>query len=173
MDLEVILVRVTKNGKTTDVPLSHERTLVGRLDDCHIRVPIAGISRKHCEIVVADGSIMIADLGSSNGTFVNQDKVDSQPLSAGDLISFGGLVFVVKVNGEPGDIDAEMMYEDGLPDEPIATPSAQRASAPAKTVSAAKDDSVDIGARVSDLDDSSMADFEFDFSDDDDEQPPL
>ena len=94
--LEVNLIRVTKNGKSTRVPLSHERTLVGRQDDCHIRVPVAGISRKHCEIVIADGSIVINDLGSSNGTYVNQERISgAQPLSAGDLISFGGLVFVV------------------------------------------------------------------------------
>ena len=162
--MEVILVRVTKNGSTTPVPLSHERTLVGRLDDCHIRVPAAGISRKHCEIVIADGSIIINDLGSSNGTYVNQDRIsEPQPLSAGDLISFGGLVFLVTVNGEPGEIDAEMMYEDGIPDEEDAPPVAAAKSVPApKTVVAS----------VMDNDDSSMMDFDFDF-DDDDDQPPL
>lgn len=161
--LEVILVRVTKNGSTTPVPLAHERTLVGRLDDCHIRVPVAGISRKHCEIVIADGSIVINDLGSSNGTYVNQDRISApQPLSAGDLVSFGGLVFLVTVNGEPGDIDAEMMYEDGIPDEEDAPPAAAKPAPAPKT------------APVSTMgnDESSMMDFDFDF-DDDDDQPPL
>lgn len=171
--MEVILVRVTKNGKTIEVPLAHERTLVGRLDDCHIRVPIAGISRKHCEIAVADGSIVITDLGSSNGTYVNQDKVSSQPLSAGDLISFAGLVFVVKVNGEPGDIDAKMMFEDGLPDEPVSDGAIKNAPAPIKSMSVAKDDSVDISSKIGDMDDSSMMDFEFNLDDDEDDQPPL
>lgn len=171
--MEVILVRVTKNGKTIEVPLTHERTIVGRLDDCHIRVPIAGISRKHCEIMVADGSIVITDLGSSNGTYVNQDKVSSQPLSAGDLISFAGLVFVVKVNGEPGDIDAKMMFEDGLPDEPVISNAVKKESAPIKSMSVAKDDSVDISSKIGDMDDSSMMDFEFNLDDDEDDQPPL
>lgn len=165
--LEVILVRVTKNGSTTPVPLTHERTLVGRLDDCHIRVPVAGISRKHCEIVVADGSIVINDLGSSNGTYVNQDRISgSQPLCAGDLISFGGLVFLVVVNGEPGEIEAEMMFEDGFPEVDEASASA---SGPAPKPAVAPKP---VSAKVMDNDESSMMDFDFNF-DDDDDQPPL
>lgn len=163
--LEVILVRVTKNGQTTPVPLSHERTLIGRHDDCQIRVPIAGMSRKHCEITISDGSIHINDLGSSNGTFVNQDRVSgATPLAAGDLISFGGLVFVVKVNGEPGDFDAQAMFEDGICElEELTKPAAAQQ---------VQDAPVKVPASVLDNDESSMMDFEFDF-DDDDDQPPL
>lgn len=159
--LEVVLIRVTENGEQQPVPLNRERTLIGRLDDCHIRIPIADVSRKHSEITIDDGSLTIKDMGSSNGTYVNQERVESVPLSAGDLISIGGLVFVVTVNGEPDDIDAEIMYEDGLPDEPVAL--TQPASPAQKPVPAAK----------LDADSSSMTDFEFDLEDDDDDQPPL
>jgi pSer/pThr/pTyr-binding forkhead associated (FHA) protein len=160
--LDVVLVRVTKNGVATPVPLTRSKTLIGRLDDCHIRVPVAGISRKHCEITIDDGSIVVNDLGSSNGTYVNQEKISSEPVSAGDLISFGGLVFLVTVNGEPGDIDVEMMYEDGIPEaeESSNTPVQQKAPA-TKMVTT-----------INITDDSSMMDFDFDFEDDED-QPPL
>ena len=161
--MDVVLVRVTKSGSTTPVPLTHTRTLVGRLDDCHIRVPAAGISRKHCEIVHEDGSLVINDLGSSNGTYVNQERITSEPISAGDLISFGGLVFLVTINGEPGDIDAEMMFEDGLPEpEELSEPRLAQPPAPATQM---------VSASVAN-DESSMMDFQFDF-DDDDDQPPL
>lgn len=164
--MEVVLIRVTESGQQQPVPLSRERTTIGRLDDCHIRIPVAGVSRRHCEIVVEGDSITIKDLGSSNGTYVNQDRVDSIPVSAGDLLSVGGLVFVVSVNGEPGDLDASMMFEDGLPDEadasvapsaPAPPPAPKPVAAPAPMVS----------------DESSMMDFEFDFDDDDEDQPPL
>ena len=161
--MQVVLIRVTESGQQQPVPLNREKTIIGRMDDCHIRIPIAGVSRKHCEIVVEDGSIVINDLGSSNGTYVNQDRVESIPVSAGDLLSVGGLVFVVSVNGEPGDIDPEIMYEDGLPDESQA--SAAPAPAPASTPKP-------VPASVMN-DESSMMDFEFDFDDDDEDQPPL
>lgn len=162
--MEVALIRVTENGDQQAVPLNHERTLIGRLDDCHIRIPVGGVSRKHCEIVVKDGSVVVRDLGSSNGTYVNQERVSDQPLAPGDLISVGGLVFVVSVNGEPSDIDASMMYEDGLPEsEEVAPPTPSPAPAPKapQAVSAAGHN-----------EDSSMMDFDFDF-DDDEDQPPL
>lgn len=165
--MEVVLIRVTESGEQQPVPLSHERTLIGRMDDCHIRIPIGGISRKHCEIVVKDGSIVVRDLGSSNGTFVNQERVSDQPLAPGDLISVGGLVFLVSVNGDPSDINAAMMYEDGLPEtESIgpASPSAPREAAAPKAPQAVSSSGKS--------EDSSMMDFDFDF-DDDDDQPPL
>ena len=169
--MEVVLIRVTESGQQQPVPLTREQTIIGRLDDCHIRIPIGGVSRKHCEIVVKDGSIIVSDLGSSNGTYVNQDKVESMPVSAGDLVSVGGMVFVVSVNGEPGDFDPEIMYEEGLPDVADAS-AAPTAPAPAPKPAAQEPEPQPISASLM-SDDSSMMDFEFDFDDDDDEQPPL
>ncbi len=145
------------------MPLNHERTLIGRLDDCQIRIPIAGVSRKHCEILVDGGSLSIRDLDSSNGTFVNQERVSDQPLSAGDLISVGGLVFLVTVNGEPSDLDPSILFEDGIPEAEAAPEVQAPASAPKapQAVSASGQN-----------EDSSMMDFDFEF-DDDDDQPPL
>ena len=72
-------------------------------------------------------------------------------------------MFLIQVNGEPSEIDAELLHEDGLPDEP-STPAAPAARPKAP-------DAVPAPTGKSLLDDSSMADFDFD--DDDDSQPPL
>jgi pSer/pThr/pTyr-binding forkhead associated (FHA) protein len=169
--LEVVLIRVTESGQQQPVPLTREKTIIGRLDDCHIRIPIGGVSRKHCEIVIADGSIVVNDLGSSNGTFVNQDKVESLPVASGDLVSVGGMVFVVTVNGEPNDFDPEIMYEEGLPDVADASVApAVSTSAPAPAEQ--EPEPQPISASLMN-EDSSMTDFEFAFDDDDDDQPPL
>ncbi len=164
--MEVVLIRVTESGQQQSVPLTREKTIIGRMDDCHLRIPIAGVSRKHCEIVVEDGSVTINDLGSSNGTYVNQDRIESIPVSAGDLLSVGGLVFVVSVNGQPEDIDAEIMFEDGLPDV------ADASAAPSPVASAPEPAPKAVPASILN-DDSSMMDFEFDFDDDEEDQPPL
>jgi pSer/pThr/pTyr-binding forkhead associated (FHA) protein len=157
---------VTAEGETQRVPLSKDRTVIGRQDGCQLRIPIAGVSRTHCEITVSSGSIVVKDLGSSNGTFVNQEKITQQPLAAGDLLSVGGQVFLVQVNGEPEEIDAEFLFEDGLPeqDSQVATRPGPAPQAPASKPSPAP-----VGKSL--MDDSSLADF--DFEDDDEEQPPL
>lgn len=157
--MQVALIRVTPKGESQRVPIERQSTIIGRSDDCQIRVRSAGMSRKHCEVTIEDGSVTVRDLGSSNGTFVNQEKIDSIPVSGGDLISFGGLVFVVEVDGEPGEIDAALFFEDGIPE--VLPPVAGQSPSP-KMVPAGKAN-----------DDSSMMDFEFDLDDDDEEQPPL
>lgn len=159
--MEVALVRVTEDGKSQRVVLKKEQTVLGRQDTCQIRIPTAGISRKHCEIVVADGSITVNDLGSSNGTYLNQEKITSHPAAPGDLLSIGGQVFLIQVNGDPDEFDAELLYEDGLP-EGEASPTPSSIGAPQRPAP----------KPAGDLDESSMMDF--DFNDlDDDEQPPL
>lgn len=81
---------------------SHEVTLnrstIGRGDDCDIRVPIASISRRHCMVWQESGSIWAADLGSSNGTFVNGVNA-SQPVALfhGDRIVLGATPFTFEV----------------------------------------------------------------------------
>lgn len=159
--MEVALVRVTADGETQRVVLGKDRTVIGRQEGCQLRIPVAGVSRAHCEIRVEGGSIVVKDLGSSNGTFVNQERVTEQPLAPGDLLSLGGQVFLVQVNGEPDDFDPEFLYEDGLPEEASAAASpAPRPSVPAASGPNPKKSP----------DESSLADFEFD---DDDDQPPL
>lgn len=161
--MEVVLIRVTEDGRTQELPIRRDRVVIGRQTDCDVRVPAAGISRHHCELTQDDEGLVIRDLGSSNGTWVNQERVESQRLSAGDLISFGSYVFVVRIDGEPAEIDPEHCYEDGLPEaEGAVEPPRVAQSGGAATAGAG-------GAG----DDSSVFDFDFDLSDDDDSQPPL
>jgi len=159
--VEVALVRVTQDGKSQRVVLKKQLSVLGRQDSCQVRIPTAGISRKHCEIVVADGSITVNDLGSSNGTYLNQERITSHPAAPGDLLSIGGQVFLIQVNGDPDEFDPEFLYEDGLPEEEaMPTPS----STGTPQTPAPKP--------AGDMDESSMMDFDFNDLDEDD-QPPL
>ncbi|MCL2625216.1 MAG: FHA domain-containing protein [Cystobacterineae bacterium] len=65
--------------------------VVGRALGSEIRVDDTSISRRHAEIVVrADGSIWLTDLGSANGTSVNDEPIcEATPLSDGDVVHFG------------------------------------------------------------------------------------
>ncbi len=164
--MQAFLIRVTEDGKAQAVPLTHERTLVGRLDDCQVRIRSGKISRHHCEIINDGESLTLKDLGSSNGTFLNQEKIDEEKLKAGDLIAVGSLVFLVQLNGEPEEFEPELLYEDGLPEKPSADPEYAAAHTPKP---------VHQHAPTASGDDSSMMDFnfEFDLDDDEDEQPPL
>jgi len=80
------------------VPLSLNRTLVGRGLDCDVRLTNGQVSRHHATIVNQQGTTTITDLRSSNGTYVNGTPVSSEPapLSPGSSVAFGDLSFVFR-----------------------------------------------------------------------------
>ena len=82
------------------LPGTHHRlgllTIIGRTQDNQIVVPTKEVSRRHAEIVMTDGSYVVKDLGSPNGTFVNGERVTEHRLQEGDKITLGGKVFVFK-----------------------------------------------------------------------------
>jgi pSer/pThr/pTyr-binding forkhead associated (FHA) protein/PAS domain-containing protein len=78
------------NGKRIgeSIELKTPRTLIGRDKKCAICILDSGISKKHAEILVDAGHIRVRDLGSSNGTYVNGNRVQEQEIHIGDKISF-------------------------------------------------------------------------------------
>ncbi len=69
---------------------------IGRHDDCVIRIRSSQVSRRHCEVFEADGSLIVRDLGSSNGTYVNGDRIEApRVLHPGDALTIGGVTLRV------------------------------------------------------------------------------
>ena len=76
-------------------PLVRAITLMGRGTDADIRVEDPGVSRKNCEIVVGNPAI-IRDLKSTNGTFVDGDRIDECTLTEGAIVKLGGTAFTFR-----------------------------------------------------------------------------
>ncbi|MEM7413364.1 MAG: FHA domain-containing protein [Myxococcota bacterium] len=66
-----------------------ETVILGRSRECALRLPDADTSRKHAKIVCDGDAFVIHDLGSTNGTFVNGERVSTQTLRPGDRIEIG------------------------------------------------------------------------------------
>ncbi|MEM6995574.1 MAG: FHA domain-containing protein [Myxococcota bacterium] len=64
--------------------------IVGKGDDARIRLSDSGVSRRHAKIVMSsDGMVVVIDLQSTNGTFVNEQRVEMSPLREGARIGVG------------------------------------------------------------------------------------
>ncbi len=72
--------------------LDKDRTSLGRLPDSDVLLSDPGASRRHAEIRRQNGEWMIADLGSTNGTMVNELTIGERPLQNGDRITIGRTV---------------------------------------------------------------------------------
>ena len=66
---------------------------IGRSSKCDIQVDQEAVSRQHARIVNTGKSILLRDLGSTNGTYVNDHAVDEYVLTDGDLVKIGRTIF--------------------------------------------------------------------------------
>lgn len=72
-----------------------DMTLVGRKEDCDLRLDHKSVSKMHCVIVKTDGLLLLRDLGSTNGTRVNGQRVRRAALLPNDQVGFASFKFKV------------------------------------------------------------------------------
>ena len=91
--LDAKLVVVGGDAKSAEVRLNLP-TVIGRGKGVGLTVPHALVSRRHTEIFERDGKLFVRDLGSLNGTFVNNTRIESeQPLEPNQLLTLGNITF--------------------------------------------------------------------------------
>ncbi len=93
------LVAVSGPWRGQDFRIQPGGARVGRLPACGICLPQGqdlGLSKEHAEVRIAAGTCVLVDLGSANGTFVNDERITERALQDGDRVRFGLLEFVYK-----------------------------------------------------------------------------
>lgn len=71
------------------------KTVLGRSNECDVVLSVTHLSRKHAELNVIGGKLVVKDLDSANGTFVNGKKVKEETLKKGDELRLDTLSFTV------------------------------------------------------------------------------
>jgi pSer/pThr/pTyr-binding forkhead associated (FHA) protein len=84
-----------EGGKPIDIV--KDMTVVGRKEDCDLRLDHKSISKMHCVLVKTDGVLLLRDLGSTNGTRVNGQRVRRAILLADDQLTIAGYKFRVRI----------------------------------------------------------------------------
>ncbi|MBW2091209.1 MAG: FHA domain-containing protein [Deltaproteobacteria bacterium] len=127
--------------------LGQGKAIIGRSPDCDISIDNTAISRKHASIEFKDGEYVLTDLESSNGTFLNGDKIhDPQILKPGDSIGIAkfSLIFqeapqaeVQKLMDDGADLEATVVVDAEKMAQSFAVPGGEAApiaSGPRKLV---------------------------------------
>ena len=113
MGFSVILTE--KGGPTQRLDFDAEEITVGRVDENDICLPKGNISKKHTKIVVKDGKIIVLDLKSTNGTYVNGKKLAGpQVIQPSDTVYIGDFI----LNVEPPDLGEPADFADGGAEQP-------------------------------------------------------
>ncbi|KGT48047.1 MULTISPECIES: FHA domain-containing protein [Acinetobacter] len=91
-----------------EISIDHDM-LVGRHQAADIVLQAAEISRKHAAFLVKEDALWVQDLGSSNGTFVNDQRIDAEALlKEGDIVQFASLKFSVLAPAQEVVVEPEL-----------------------------------------------------------------
>lgn len=92
--MQVILRVVGGKNNGREIKISVPEFIIGRGEEAHLRPSSDLVSRKHCTITVNDGKVVLTDLKSRNGTFVNGKQLEgSHEVRSGDSLRVGRLQF--------------------------------------------------------------------------------
>jgi len=89
----------THQGK--EIEMTQDKFLIGRSESCQLRPKSESVSRKHCILAIHDGRLLLQDLKSRNGTYVNDKRLPpdkAKILKAGDSLRIGRLQFEVLID---------------------------------------------------------------------------
>lgn len=96
--------------------------VIGRHQQADIVLQASHVSRRHAALLLKEGQLWIQDLGSSNGTFVNGQKVTEQQLKNDDEINFENILFQIVEDqfervevSEPATIEKIVPSDEGMP----------------------------------------------------------
>ena len=108
---KLVILNQGMTGRTFEVNV--ERTTVGRVEDNTFQIADASVSSHHAEILLQGSDLLIKDIGSTNGTFINGEKITEAVLKPGQTLRFG---------------QVELKIDDG---KPVSAPAAAAVPAPA------------------------------------------
>jgi ABC transport system ATP-binding/permease protein len=131
-------------GRKTVVPFVREEITIGRQEGNTIRLTERNVSRRHARLMRQNGHVVVEDLGSSNGTRINGERISGQStVKDGDLIQIGDYDLALQSDAaaaarprtvtaelEPGDMDASTSEPETETETPIAE---QEEDAPAQS----------------------------------------
>src|ERR1051326_6898331 len=86
--------------------------IIGRKEDCDLRLDHKSVSKMHCIIVKTDGVLLLRDLGSTNGTRVNGQRVRRAALLPGDQLSIASCKFRVALGPDEAPAPVEPAAQD-------------------------------------------------------------
>src|SRR3974390_2639046 len=84
---KLVLLSAGMTGRTYDLKV--EKTTIGRVEDNSFQIAEPSVSSHHCEISLQGSDVVVKDLNSTNGTFINGEKVLEAVLKPGQVLKLG------------------------------------------------------------------------------------
>jgi pSer/pThr/pTyr-binding forkhead associated (FHA) protein len=121
MDVHFVIVAPANRKRSVAVRLP---ILVGRTEEAEFRIQQDSVSRRHCEFFLRDEAVFVRDLGSTNGTMLDDEQISATVptrVPPGSVVRIGGVAFRVDYAAAPAAL-AEHDCEDTVPMDATAEP---------------------------------------------------
>jgi predicted component of type VI protein secretion system len=120
---KLVVLSAGLNGRSHE--LNVDKTTIGRVDDNTFQVADPSVSSHHCEVLLRGNEVVIRDLNSTNGTFINGEKISESVLKAGQTLRLGQIELQLLTEGMP-------MPTATATSQPAPPPAAASPAAPAR-----------------------------------------
>ncbi len=142
--MQVKLKVVAGSHAGTEIGVTSDKFIIGRSENCNLRPKSESVSRQHCILVIKDGKLLVQDLKSRNGTYVNEKLLPSDKakvLVSGDMLRVGKL-------------DFEVVIEHGLqaPKKPEVTSVSDAAARTVASGDGSKFEAIDVNSWLEEAD---------------------
>lgn len=84
---KLVLLSTGMTGRSHE--LKADKTTIGRVDDNSFQIPEPSVSSHHCEVLLRDKDVVVKDLNSTNGSYINGEKISESVLKVGQILRLG------------------------------------------------------------------------------------
>src|SRR5437899_12668969 len=113
---KLVLLSAGLTGRTHELKV--DKTTVGRVEDNTFQIAEPSVSSHHCELILQGPDILVRDLGSTNGTFINGEKVSESVLKTGQILRLGQIEMRLETVAPPSSakkpIEQTMVMQRGV-----------------------------------------------------------
>ena len=92
--------------------LKVEKTTIGRLEDNSFQIAEQSVSSHHCEVLLKGNDVIVKDLNSTNGTYINGEKITEKALKPGQILRLGQIEVRLEADGASAAAPAEKKKMD-------------------------------------------------------------
>jgi pSer/pThr/pTyr-binding forkhead associated (FHA) protein len=94
---KLVVLSAGLNGRTHD--LNVDKTTIGRVEDNTFQIADPSVSSHHCEVILRGSDVVIKDLNSTNGSFINGEKISESVLKPGQTLKLGQIELQLLTDG--------------------------------------------------------------------------
>jgi pSer/pThr/pTyr-binding forkhead associated (FHA) protein len=112
---KLVLLSAGMTGRTHELKV--DKTTIGRVEDNLFQISEPSVSSHHCEVLLHGNDVVVKDLASTNGTFINGQKVTEGPLKPGQILRLGQIEMRLETDtpsAAPKKLDQTLVMQRGV-----------------------------------------------------------